>query len=198
MEHNKVCCILEVDVVLWIPEERSTSWCVSKTPYFTSTKIMLGTCVVRQVRTSICTYLRKETKSGRNESWNRHCHVHSWLIFLPLTNMAFQPKRLPKPSPLLLPLELWPESSICPEEVCLSPPSWFPLFEFLPLWASSSLDLLPAVLVVFWFWEFMDWWVSDVLPPLGVGDDCALDERDDASETFKPPLVDFWDAFDVI
>lgn len=68
MEHNKVCCILEVDVVLWIPEERSTSWCVSKTPYFTSTKIMLGTCVVRRVRTSICTYLRKETKSGRNES----------------------------------------------------------------------------------------------------------------------------------
>ena len=49
MEHNKVCCILEVDVVLWIPEERSTSWCVSKTPYFTSTKIMLGTCVVRRV-----------------------------------------------------------------------------------------------------------------------------------------------------
>ena len=37
----------------------------------------------------------------------------------------------------------------------------------------------------------MDWPVPCVLLTLGVGDDCALDERDDASETLRPPLVDF-------
>ena len=49
-EHNKVCCILEVDVELWTPEMRTASWCDSKTPHFTSTKVTPGTWVVRQVR----------------------------------------------------------------------------------------------------------------------------------------------------